>query len=951
VTLPPSVPETGIAPIAIEDEMERSYLDYAMSVIVSRALPDVRDGLKPVQRRIIYAMHENGYTHDKPFRKSARIVGDVMGKYHPHGDQAIYDALVRMAQDFAMRLPLIEGQGNFGSMDGDRAAAMRYTESRLARSAHALIDDIDKDTVNFQPNYDDSDEEPVVLPARFPNLLVNGAGGIAVGMATNIPPHNLGEIVDACCALIDEPNLSVDDLVERHVAGPDFPTGATILGRQGILMAYRSGRGSVVMRALTRIEEIRKDRMAIIVDEVPYQVNKARLVEVIADAVRDKRVEGISDLRDESDRDGIRVVIEVKRDSEPEIVLNQLYRYTPLQTSFGISLLALDGRQPRTMNLKEMIAAFLDFREEVIRRRTIYLLAKARDRAHILIGLSVAVANIDEVVATIRRSADATAARTALMARSWPAADIGPLVALVDDAGHGVEEGLYRLTEVQARAILDLRLQRLTGLERDKIGDDLRALAEDIRGYLDILGSRATLLSILREELLAVRESFATPRRTRILDEEPDTDIEDLIQREDMVVTVTNTGYVKRVPLSTYRAQRRGGKGRSGMATREADFVTQVFVVNTHQPLLFFSSAGIVYKMKVYRIPVGTPQARGKAMINLLPLDAGETITTLMPLSEDEASWAERFVVFATSSGRVRRNLLSDFTQVNAAGKIAMKLDPGDRLVRVRTFMTDDDVLLFTRRGQCIRFPLDQVRVFSGRTSTGVRGIKLADGDEVINMCGLKHVEIDAALRDDYLKAVNAKRRLAGTGGAERSEQDRESDEVLAARLNEPAFQALQEREEFLLTAAEDGYGKRTSSFDYRITGRDGSGVVALDLGRADYETTMVAAFPLLPGDQIVMVTDGGQLIRCPVNDIRIAGRTTRGVRLFDTGAGERVVSVSRIRDVVENGNGDDDVGEDGGGEDGGEDDAAEEAAADNAVTEEKTSENTAEKGEDGADA
>jgi DNA gyrase subunit A len=877
--------------------MKRSYLDYAMSVIVSRALPDARDGLKPVQRRIIYAMHENGYTHDKPFRKAARIVGDVMGKYHPHGDQAIYDALVRMAQDFAMRLPLIQGQGNFGSMDGDRPAAMRYTEARLAEAAHALIDDIDKETVDFQPNYDESVQEPMVLPARYPNLLVNGAGGIAVGMATSMPPHNLGEVIDACCAVIDEPAVTVDELIERHVQGPDFPTGGIILGRHGFVAAYQTGRGSVAVRAAVRIETIRKERQAIVVDEIPYQVNKARLVEIIAEAARDKRIEGIADLRDESDRDGIRVVIEVKREAEPEVVLNQLYRFTPLQTSIGITMLALDGRRPRTMNLKELIEAFLTFREEVIRRRSVFLLGKARTRAHALVGLAVAVANIDAVVQAIRTAPDVAAARQALIGRSWPASDIEPLIRLIEEEDHRIEDGRYRLSEAQARAILDMRLQRLTGLEREKIREELEALGKEIAGYLAILGSRAKLLEVLRSELVEVKERFATPRRTRFEEFGPEADIEDLIQREDMVVTVTITGYIKRVPLSTYRAQRRGGKGRAGMATREEDFVSHVFVVNTHTPVLFFSSTGIAYKLKTYRLPQGTPQARGKAMVNLLPLKAKETITALMPLRGDESTWSDLYVVFATASGRVRRNALSDFITINAGGKIAMKLDEGDRLVRVRPFADADDVLLFTRRGQCIRFPVADLRVFSGRTSTGVRGIKLGADDEVISMCGLTHVEIDAAGREEYLLAANARRRLAGSDYSERPDA-RAADEAHAARLDQPEFTALAAAEEFLLTVAEDGYGKRTSAYEYRATGRDGSGIAALDLTRTQGESTTVAAFPVLPTDQIVMVTDAGQLIRIAVTDISIMGRKTRGVRLFATAEGERVVSVSRIRDV-----------------------------------------------------
>ena len=897
--LPPSPSST--TSVAIEEEMQRSYLDYAMSVIVSRALPDVRDGLKPVQRRIIFAMNESGYTHDRPYRKSARIVGDVMGKYHPHGDQAIYDALIRMAQDFVMRLPLIDGQGNMGSMDGDRPAAMRYTEARLARVAHTLVDDIDKDTVDFGSNYDDSAREPTVLPARFPNLLVNGAGGIAVGMATNIPPHNLGEVIDAACAVIDDPAVSISELVDNYLLGPDFPTGASILGRQGILSAYHTGRGSVVIRGRARIEEVRKDRMAIIIEQVPYQVNKARMIEIIADAVREKRIEGISDLRDESDRDGIRVVVEIKRDAEAEIVLNQLYRYTPLQTSFGINMLALDGGRPKTMNVKDVLVAFLNFREQTIRRRTIFELARAREKAHVLVGLAVAIANIDELVALIRQSKDPAAARAALTARGWPAADIASLVALVEDPGEGLQDGVYHFSDGQARAILELRLHRLTGLEREKIGEDLRVLGEQITEFLGILSSRTRLLAVLRAELLEIKEKFSTPRRTQLEAAEFETDIEDLIQREDMVVTVTNTGYIKRVPLSTYRAQRRGGRGRAGMTTRNEDFVNQVFVVNTHTPVLFFSSAGMVYKLKVYKLPVGTPQARGKAMINILPLAAGETITTLMPLPEDESTWGNLFVVFATASGTVRRNALSDFTNVMASGKIAMKLDEGDRLVRVRTFSEEDDILLFTCRGQCIRFAVTDVRVFSGRTSTGVRGIKLAEGDQVINMCGLRHVEFDLAARDEYFSAINARRRLAGSDYSERPD-DLARDQALAARLEEPLFAEMAAQEEFVLTVSEDGFGKRTSSYDYRISGRAGYGVAAMDLERPGGATTVVAAFPLHRTDQIVMVTDGGQLIRMPISDISIMSRRTRGVRLFATAEGERVVSVSRIRDVEEEG-------------------------------------------------
>ena len=696
-----------ITPVALEEEMKRSYLDYAMSVIVSRALPDVRDGLKPVHRRILFAMKENGYDSTKPFRKSARIVGDVIGKYHPHSQDAIYDAMVRMAQDFSMRLTLIDGQGNFGSMDGDPPAAMRYTEARLAKPAEAMLDDIDKETVDFQPNYDESAVEPLVLPARFPNLLVNGAGGIAVGMATNIPPHNLGEVVDACCAMIDNPAIGIDELMEL-VPGPDFPTGGLVLGRSGVRSAYYTGRGSILMRARCEIEEIRKDRSAIIVSEIPYQVNKAKLQERIAEVVQDKVVEGIADLRDESDRDGVRVVIELRRDANPDVVLNQLYRYTPLQTSFGVNMLALDAGRPELMDLRRIVRAFLDFREEVVTRRTVYELGKARERAHVLVGLAVAVANIDDVIAVIRNAPDPQSAREALMGRKWPARDVAPLIALVDEPDRPLgADGSYRLSEGQARAILDLRLHRLTGLERDKIGGDLREIVARITEYLEILGSREKLLSILRAELIEMKDRFGTPRLTTLEDVEFEADIEDLIQREDMVVTVSHGGYIKRVPATTYRAQRRGGKGRAGMATKEEDFVADVFIANTHTPMLFFSSRGICYKLKVHRLPLGTPQSRGKALVNLLPLSPGETITTVMPLPEDEDTWENLFVVFATASGSVRRNRLSDFVNINRGGKIAMKFDDdGDGLIGVRTCDEDEHVLLATHLGMCIRFPV-----------------------------------------------------------------------------------------------------------------------------------------------------------------------------------------------------------------------------------------------------
>ncbi len=704
-----------IRPISITQEMKRSYLDYAMSVIVSRALPDVRDGLKPVHRRILYSMHENGYEWNKPYRKSARIVGDVIGKYHPHGDSAVYDALVRMAQVFSMRLPLIDGQGNFGSVDGDPPAAMRYTEVRLEKVASKLLDDLDKDTVDFQDNYDNSEREPVVMPARFPNLLVNGAGGIAVGMATNIPPHNLGEVIDACIAYLDNPTITIEELNEI-VPGPDFPTGAMILGRSGIRSAYHKGRGSIVMRGRVGVETVRKEREALIVTEIPYQVNKASMIERIADLVREKRIEGISDVRDESDRQGFRVVIELRRDAVPDVVLNQLYRFTPLQTTFGANVVALNGGRPEQLNLKDMIAAFTQFREVVVSRRTKFLLTKARDRAHILAGLAIAVANIDEVIKLIRSAPDPSTAREQLMDRNWPANDVAHYIALIDDPRHRVnDDGTYRLSETQARAILDLRLQRLTALGRDEIGDEMRQLGESIKEYLDILRSRARIVTIVKDELTAVRDEFATPRRTEILDVEGDVDDEDLIQREEMVVTVSHRGYIKRVPLSTYRAQRRGGKGRSGMSTRDDDFVTRLFIANTHTPLLFFSSRGMVYKMKVWRLPLAAPQSRGKALINLLPLQQNEWITTIMPLPEDETTWASLNVMFATSRGDVRRNNLSDFVEVRQNGKIAMKLDEGVEIIGVGICTEDDNVLLTTSKGQSIRFPVSDVRVFRGR--------------------------------------------------------------------------------------------------------------------------------------------------------------------------------------------------------------------------------------------
>ena len=889
---------SDIKPVSILDEMKRSYLDYAMSVIVSRALPDARDGLKPVHRRILFSMNEQGHTPDKKYVKSARVVGDVMGKYHPHGDQSIYDALVRMAQDFSMRLMLIDGQGNFGSVDGDPPAAMRYTESRLAKPAMALLEDIDKDTVDFQANYDGNEKEPLVLPARFPNLLVNGAGGIAVGMATNIPPHNLGETIDACIAIIDNPALGIDDLIQI-MPGPDFPTGGIILGRQGIRAAYHLGRGSVVMRGKLEIETIRKDREAIVITEIPFQVNKASMVERIAELVREKKIEGIGDLRDESDRDGYRVVVELKRDAMADVVLNQLYRFTPLQTSFGVNMVALDSGRPQLMNLKDLLTIFVGFREQVVTRRTKFLLTKARDRAHILVGLAIAVANIDEVIRVIRTSPDPNTARETLMARDWPAQDVATMMTLIDDPRHRIApDGTARLSLEQARAILDLRLQRLTALGRDEIAEELDKLATEIADYLDILRSRARVQSIVKDELRAIKAQFATPRRTVIIEQEGEVEDEDLIQREDMVVTVSHAGYVKRVPLSTYRAQKRGGKGRSGMQTREEDFVSRLFIASTHTPVLFFSSRGQVYKEKVWRLPMAAPNSRGKAMINILPLEQGERITTIMPLPEDEKSWGELDVMFATTGGTVRRNKLSDFADVRRSGIIAMKLEEGEAIVDVQICTERDDVLLTAAGGQCIRFPVKDVRVFSGRTSMGVRGIALSGDDKVISLSILHHVEATAEERAAYLRRASAVRR----GGVEDEAGTEQEEASGAIELGEQRYVEMSAAEQFVLTISENGYGKRTSSFEYRTTGRGGKGIVAMSVNNRNGK--LVASFPVEESDQIMLVTDAGQLIRCPVDGIRSAGRSTQGVIVFDTAEGERVVSVEHIGEEGENGNG-----------------------------------------------
>ncbi|TGQ17698.1 MULTISPECIES: DNA gyrase subunit A [unclassified Mesorhizobium] len=911
---------TGIEPISIIEEMQRSYLDYAMSVIVSRALPDVRDGLKPVHRRILYAMQEGGYHWNRKHVKSSRIVGDVMGKYHPHGDASIYDALVRMAQDWSLRVPLIDGQGNFGSIDADPPAAMRYTESRLTKVAHELLEDIDKETVDFQDNYDGAEQEPKVLPARFPNLLVNGSGGIAVGMATNIPPHNLSEVCNGAIALIDNPAIDLPALMEI-VPGPDFPTGGIVLGRSGIYSAYSTGRGSIVMRGRVEIERRGNDRESIVVTEIPYQVNKAAMIEKMAELVREKRIDGISDIRDESDRQGYRVVIELKREAVADVILNQLYRFTPLQTSFGANMVALNGGKPEVMTLIDMLKAFVGFREEVISRRTKYLLRKARERAHVLVGLAIAVANIDEVIKLIRTAPDPQTAREQLMERRWPSHDVAPLIKLIDDPRHRInEDGTYNLSEEQARAILDLRLQRLTALGRDEIADELNKIGAEIVDFLDILSSRARIQQIVKDELIAVRDEFGTPRRTELSEGGADMEDEDLIQREDMVVTVSHSGYIKRVPLSLYRAQRRGGKGRSGMSTKEEDFVTRLFVANTHTPVLFFSSRGIVYKEKVWRLPIGNPQSRGKALINMLPLEQGERITTIMPLPEDESSWGELDVMFATTRGTVRRNKLSDFVQVNRNGKIAMKLEEeGDEILGVETCTDNDDVLLTANSGQCIRFPVSDVRVFQSRNSVGVRGISMAETDRIISMSIIENVDASPAERAAYLKRAAAERRLAAGGAGEEEEIALTNEEVgEEAELSDERYEFLKAHEQLVLTVTEYGYGKRSSSYDFRLTGRGGKGIRATDVSKTAEIGRLVATFPVGNDDQIMLVSDGGTVIRVPVNGIRFASRATKGVTIFNTAEGEKVVSVERIsepqsdeeaEDVASNEAGADDTG------------------------------------------
>jgi DNA gyrase subunit A len=880
--------------VSIEAEMKTSYLDYAMSVIVSRAIPDLRDGLKPVHRRILYAMHETGNSHDKSYRKSARPVGDVMGKYHPHGDSAIYDALVRMAQDFSMSLPLLDGQGNFGSMDGDNAAAMRYTEVRMDKPAAFMLADIEKETVDFQDNYDGKDREPTVLPARFPNMLVNGAGGIAVGMATNIPPHNLGEVIDATLALIDDPDLTSEQLID-YVPGPDFPTGAIMLGRSGARKAYLEGRGSVIIRSKTRVEEIRKDRYAIIVDEIPYQVNKASMIEKIAEQVRDKRIEGVAHVQDESDRNGVRVVVELKRDATPEVVLNQLFRFTPMQTYFGCNMLALNGGRPEQLTLRRFLTSFIDFREDVVARRTAYLLRKARERSHVLCGLAVAVTNIDEIVATIRQSADAAEARIKLMTRRWPAQPILQYIALIDDPTHTAnEDGTYNLSETQARAILELRLQRLTQIGVKEVTDELEDLASKIKEYLEILSSRERIMGIICDELREVREQFAVPRRTEIVDWSGDMDDEDLIEREDMVVTVTSGGYIKRTPLGDFRAQKRGGKGISGMQTKEEDVVTNLFVANTHTQLLFFTTDGMVYKLKTWRLPQSSRTGKGKAIVNILPIPTGVSIAAIMPVDRPDDEWADLQIVFATSAGTVRRNRLSDFTNVKSNGKIAMKFEEehaDTKLIDARICSEEDDVMLVTSTGRAIRFPTTDVRVFNSRNSVGVRGIKLGDGAEVVSMSVIRHFDAEPWERSAFIKRFRSE---LGSDISEDESATEASEEVEEGALSEERYKEMLAANDLLVTINKPGAGNLTSAHDYRVSGRGGQGVGAMKGGE------IVATFPVELGDQIMLATSKGQSIRVPVAGISFRSRSAGGVRVFNTGKGEEVVSVAWIAESGE---------------------------------------------------
>jgi DNA gyrase subunit A len=879
----PDMEPSGIEPVDIVDEMKSSYLDYAMSVIVARALPDVRDGLKPVHRRILFASQEGGFVAGRPYRKSAKIVGDVMGNYHPHGDSAIYDALARMTQDWSMRLPLIDGQGNFGSMDPDPPASMRYTEARLKKVANALLDDLDKDTVDFQPNYDGSREEPSVLPARYPNLLVNGAGGIAVGMATNIPPHNLGEVIRACLAYIENPAITVDELIEI-IPAPDFPTGPLILGQTGARNAYRDGKGSIVTRARHVIEEGKGDRRSIVLTSIPFQLGKNNLVEKLAEAAKDKRIEGVADIRDESSRKGVRVVIDLKKDATPDVVLNQIWRHTPAQSNFPANMLAIRGGRPEVMTLRDFIEAFIRFREEVITRRTKFELNKARDRAHILLGLVVAVTNMDEVVKIIRASSSPPVARAALSARQWPIAEIAQYIKLVEAIETEIEGDTYQLSDLQVRAILELRLHRLTALGRDEIGNELKELATDIEGYLAILGDRVKLYAVMREELEAIDREFSTPRLCEITANWDGVEDEDLMEREEMVVTVTHGGYIKRTALATFRAQNRGGKGRAGMATKDEDAVTELFVTSTHTPVLFFSNIGKVYRLKVWRLPEGGPTTKGRPMVNLLPLGEGETISNVLTLPEDEAEWSGLSVVFATAKGYARRNSMDAFANVPSNGKIAMKFegeDADDKLIGVELLTADDDVLLASRAGKAIRFAADDIREFQSRASTGVRAMKLASGDEVISLSILSRVGTTPEEREEYLRFAPWK-------------PEREGEPTMSAdRIAEMA-----EREQFILTVCANGYGKLSSAYGYRRTGRGGQGITNID--NIERNGPVVASFPATKGDQLMLVTDQAKLIRMPLDSLRVLGRGTAGVRLFNVDDNEHVVGAAKIEEADE---------------------------------------------------
>ena len=885
-------PKTGIVPVTIESEMSSSYLDYAMSVIVSRAIPDVRDGLKPVHRRILYSMNQMGLDHNKPYRKSARVVGDVIGKYHPHGDSAVYESLVRMAQSFSMRAPLVDGQGNFGSIDGDRPAAMRYTECRLDKITTLMLEDIDKDCIAYQENYDGSESEPSVLPSKFPNLLINGAGGIAVGMATNIPPHNLTEVIDGCVAILRNPNTTEEEL-NAIIPGPDFPTGGMIIGRTGIRSAQQTGRGSVIVRGKAEIET-QNNRNSIIITEIPYQVNKSNLIEKIADLVREKKIEGIADIRDVSDRHGIRVIVELKKDAESDVILNQLYKFTPLQSSFGCNMVTLNSGKPELLSLRQIIDAFLEFRVEIVVKRTTYLLNKSRDRAHVLVGLAIAIANIDEIISVIRSSPDPATARDYMLKKKWIPKNVDSLIKLIDDPRHKIaEDGSYMLSIEQVQAILDLRLQRLTAIGRDEIEKELNSIGQDIEKYLEILSNRQVLDNIIEEELNNSKDSFGNPRRTEIMDIELDVDDEDLIPKQDVVITVSHKGYIKRVPLSTYRSQRRGGKGRAGMSTRDEDFVTQIFVENTHTPILFFSSTGIVYKMKGYKLPQGTPQSKGKAMINLLPLGEGENITTIMPLPENEEEWENLLLMFTTENGNVRKNKLSDFVDVRSNGKIAMKLQGDDKIKSVETCTDNDDILITTSKGQCIRFRVKDVRLFVGRSSTGVRGIKLAKDNRVISATIINALNATTEERLAYIKMSKAVR-----GDLEQEVEINEDsiEDADPTVLSDEKYAEMGASEQFILSISNNGFGKRTSTYEYRVTGRGGKGIIAMVVNERNGDLS--DSFPVDPSNQIILVTDKGKLIRCPVDDIRIASRSTQGVKIFDIDNEEQVVSVERLGDI-----------------------------------------------------